>query len=228
MTPSSYGFLRRALLAASCAAALVLLAAWIIGYRTPLRIGRAETPLLTAFRGRMVITAPERALGITQAFRIIRQPGWSLHATPAGANALALPSRVPPVGPLRSPPKSRYEHDALLRPNDGLTQLLDRIEADKMVRFGPFRLRRIIVIEPGSPITARQHAVLRLPFWTAFVVLTVAPVLIVTPGAIRRYHRHRKGLCLSCGYDLTGNVSGVCPECGQAVTSGPRSTLSRS
>jgi len=25
------------------------------------------------------------------------------------------------------------------------------------------------------------------------------------------------GHCQSCGYDLTGNVSGVCPECGQKV-----------
>ena len=24
--------------------------------------------------------------------------------------------------------------------------------------------------------------------------------------------------CLYCGYDLTGNVSGVCPECGTAIT----------
>ena len=28
-----------------------------------------------------------------------------------------------------------------------------------------------------------------------------------------------KGLCVGCGYDLTGNVSGVCPECGQASDS---------
>ena len=26
--------------------------------------------------------------------------------------------------------------------------------------------------------------------------------------------RRRQGLCARCGYDLTGNVSGVCPECG--------------
>ena len=26
--------------------------------------------------------------------------------------------------------------------------------------------------------------------------------------------RRAKGLCVACGYDLTGNVSGVCPECG--------------
>ena len=23
-----------------------------------------------------------------------------------------------------------------------------------------------------------------------------------------------RGLCVSCGYDLTGNAGGVCPECG--------------
>ena len=27
--------------------------------------------------------------------------------------------------------------------------------------------------------------------------------------------------CLACGYDLTGNVSGVCPECGGAITGSP-------
>jgi hypothetical protein len=30
--------------------------------------------------------------------------------------------------------------------------------------------------------------------------------------------RRAAGLCLKCGYDLTGNVSGVCPECGAAAT----------
>ena len=29
-----------------------------------------------------------------------------------------------------------------------------------------------------------------------------------------RGYRLRHGLCLACGYDLTGNVSGTCPECG--------------
>jgi hypothetical protein len=26
-----------------------------------------------------------------------------------------------------------------------------------------------------------------------------------------------KGLCPSCGYDLTGNTSGTCPECGEKL-----------
>jgi len=29
--------------------------------------------------------------------------------------------------------------------------------------------------------------------------------------------RHAKGHCPMCGYDLTGNTSGVCPECGTKI-----------
>ena len=32
----------------------------------------------------------------------------------------------------------------------------------------------------------------------------------------RREERLAKGLCEHCGYDLTGNVKSVCPECRQA------------
>jgi hypothetical protein len=32
-----------------------------------------------------------------------------------------------------------------------------------------------------------------------------------------RRRRRASGLCLACGYRLTGNVSGVCPECGTPV-----------
>jgi hypothetical protein len=31
------------------------------------------------------------------------------------------------------------------------------------------------------------------------------------------YARLEDGRCLHCGYDLTGNVSGKCPECGEKV-----------
>jgi len=37
--------------------------------------------------------------------------------------------------------------------------------------------------------------------------------------SMNRLQAGRSGWCCSkCGYDLTGNVSGVCPECGSAVT----------
>ena len=31
--------------------------------------------------------------------------------------------------------------------------------------------------------------------------------------------RDRLGLCRACGYNLTGNTSGVCPECGTPIPS---------
>ncbi len=30
--------------------------------------------------------------------------------------------------------------------------------------------------------------------------------------------RRRSGQCATCGYDLTGNISGICPECGKSIT----------
>ena len=36
---------------------------------------------------------------------------------------------------------------------------------------------------------------------------------------IRRAHRLEAGLCSNCGYNLAGNTSGVCPECGARVLS---------
>ena len=61
--------------------------------------------------------------------------------------------------------------------------------------------------------------------------LTIAGVLLIVSipflfGAVagiavrrisRKQNRRRLGLCYGCGYDLTGNVSGVCPECGETI-----------
>jgi predicted RNA-binding Zn-ribbon protein involved in translation (DUF1610 family) len=33
-------------------------------------------------------------------------------------------------------------------------------------------------------------------------------------------HQRERGLCLTCGYKLTGRVSEVCPECGEKVEVG--------
>lgn len=45
-------------------------------------------------------------------------------------------------------------------------------------------------------------------------VIAVPPLTSLCFGWRRVY---RSGLCQECGYDLTGNVSGVCPECGTAI-----------
>lgn len=52
-------------------------------------------------------------------------------------------------------------------------------------------------------------------YWIAFPFLLPAIIAIVMAVLVRfRNVRRSDGLCDSCGYDLTGNVSGRCSECG--------------
>ena len=55
------------------------------------------------------------------------------------------------------------------------------------------------------------------PIWNPFVLLAAYPTIAFVRGPMRRWRRRRKGLCIKCGYNLTGNVSGVCPECGEVL-----------
>ena len=58
---------------------------------------------------------------------------------------------------------------------------------------------------------------LTLPYSMVIALLLSYPALALIRGPLRRWRRHRKGLCLRCGYNLEGNVSGVCSECGEAT-----------
>ncbi len=63
----------------------------------------------------------------------------------------------------------------------------------------------------------RQTLKLTLGLWILAILFSGYPVLSLICGPRRRHMRRRKGLCAGCGYSLTGNVSGVCPECGNRV-----------
>ena len=52
--------------------------------------------------------------------------------------------------------------------------------------------------------------------WFLVIVLAALTALTFIRVPFRRWHRRRHGLCIRCGYNLEGNVSGVCPECGEA------------
>ena len=52
-----------------------------------------------------------------------------------------------------------------------------------------------------------------------FIVLALYPALVFLRGPFRLWRRRRQGLCLSCGYNLTGNTSGTCSECGEKMGS---------
>ena len=66
----------------------------------------------------------------------------------------------------------------------------------------------------GCPLMYRGFA--RTRMWAVYIMLALLSTLIFVCGPIRRLYRRRRGLCLRCGYNLEGNVSGVCPECGEA------------
>ena len=54
--------------------------------------------------------------------------------------------------------------------------------------------------------------------WAGVAVILAVPVVawaVLDRPHWVRVRRWRRGQCVGCGYDLTGNVSGVCPECGQ-------------
>jgi hypothetical protein len=51
-----------------------------------------------------------------------------------------------------------------------------------------------------------------LPLWLVFV-----PLIIPTALLWWGYRRFPAGHCQNCGYNLTGNVSGVCTECGTPI-----------
>jgi hypothetical protein len=87
-------------------------------------------------------------------------------------------------------------------------------------RLGRFALKRSAahgIALPGGLVPQTVMWTLEMPLWALLVLFAVYPLVGFTRGPVRRWQRSRKGLCLQCGYDLTGNVSGVCPECGEAV-----------
>jgi len=58
-----------------------------------------------------------------------------------------------------------------------------------------------------------------MPLQIGFSVARYATPLIIF-GLLTRWwapERIPPGHCQTCGYNLTGNVSGVCPECGEKV-----------
>ena len=55
------------------------------------------------------------------------------------------------------------------------------------------------------------------PLWFLSVGALAYPLFTLIRTSLKRRRRGRDGLCLSCGYNLTGNTSGVCPECATKI-----------
>lgn len=60
--------------------------------------------------------------------------------------------------------------------------------------------------------------------WTSKLVIFPTLLIVSAPFLFFAYQRRRRARrrkwheCLTCNYDLTGNTSGTCPECGQSAS----------
>ena len=66
-------------------------------------------------------------------------------------------------------------------------------------------------VHDHDPVSNLRITQVMLPFWL-LLLLTAIPTAWLWHRDRRRI---RPGCCLRCGYDLTGNTSGVCSECGE-------------
>jgi len=65
-----------------------------------------------------------------------------------------------------------------------------------------------------QPTHYRQYRIFA-SFLDLALICLIYPVISFVLIAARRAVRRRRGQCLNCAYDLTGNVSDSCPECGR-------------
>ena len=93
----------------------------------------------------------------------------------------------------------------------------------------PYQLKQLIVREYNLPGFRYIDERVAGGFYTInaylslfpFIMLSATyPIIAFIRGPLRRYRRRRKGLCVKCGYNLTGNTTGICSECGTTTTSG--------
>lgn len=78
----------------------------------------------------------------------------------------------------------------------------------------------VFTLDTGYSVIPRSY---ELRLWWPFFLCTVPTTVLWWWG---KRHK-REGHCHECGYNLTGNVSGICPECGSPVQEEIKSILSK-
>jgi len=64
--------------------------------------------------------------------------------------------------------------------------------------------------------TPPTYWAIAFPLWMVAIITLIAPSTLLFYPFVRSHWRRRYGRCTGCGYSLTANISGVCPECGTA------------
>ena len=89
-----------------------------------------------------------------------------------------------------------------------------------MLTFNRFGFGFHVVKTLGPPqgiwrMGNRRFVFVYLPYWFLSGVTALLPLRWLVL-ALRQRPRNREGYCPSCGYNLTGNITGICSECGAA------------
>ena len=78
----------------------------------------------------------------------------------------------------------------------------------------------LITVPWASPDAGTRLRALPLtPIWPGFAINTAFYAVLLwmlwlSPFVVRRFIRSKRGCCIKCGYDLRGDFSAGCPECG--------------
>lgn len=93
------------------------------------------------------------------------------------------------------------------------TKVASRTGFDAELRYNPTPKKRSLLLSTTrqGPLTITW---LVFPFWLTTGILMATCFLPVVTGPMRRWYRHLRGHCIECGYNLRGNRSGRCSECG--------------
>jgi hypothetical protein len=67
----------------------------------------------------------------------------------------------------------------------------------------------------ATPLVASSERLISFPYWFVLLLGLTFPVSWVVWSRVRLARRRDAGGCSHCGYNLTGNTSGTCPECGK-------------
>ena len=118
-------------------------------------------------------------------------PDWLVGLEPHGAFICILRSRADPAGTV----------------------------VDQSSRLLGFRYETRDIARPGRPPSpVHTGTALLVPYWFLWALTGILPMAWLWRW---RRNRHLKsdGMphCAKCDYNLTGNVSGICPECGTPI-----------
>ena len=106
-----------------------------------------------------------------------------------------------------------------------MARLPKREARQQMLEFTLLAIWALVIAAVGAFIGRRLFHTTnydRRGFGTFLAMIFGVPVYFVVMWRTKRRAarvelRRTNGLCVNCGYDLKGNVSGVCPECGEPV-----------